>query len=258
MKDLVDAVSSRVKSPYFGYAVMSSIALNWHEYFLLAFAEENARQRLLEFNNATNSWSLLILPLLIGFAIAFASPWVRLFYDWVSKKPFELHDFMKLEAQNKITIKEAELEQARNELLAVKESELIERAKRDEEISSIANEETKEKLSKDIEQLRRERESSKNKNINDNNLIFKLSSEALEILKEAANDKNGTITISNTLSRRSIQVGKKTYGKDDQRSFVKYEYALESLLHNDLVKERDHKGELFELTSKGWDIAATL
>lgn len=258
MKDLVDAVSSRVKSPYFGYAVFASIALNWPEYFLLTFAEEHARQRLLEFDNATNSWYLLVLPLLIGFAIAFASPWIRLFYDWVSKKPLEMHDFMRLEAQNKITIKEAELEQARNELFAVKESELIERAKRDEEISNITDEETKEKLSQDIEQLRRERESLKNRNINDDNLTFKLSSEALELLKEAANNKNGAIVISNTLSGRSIQVGMHKFGKDDQRSFVKYEDALELLEHNDLVREIGHKGEVFELTSNGWDIAFTL
>ncbi|HFD31677.1 MAG TPA: hypothetical protein ENJ28_03030 [Gammaproteobacteria bacterium] len=264
MKEIVDAIGTRIKSPYFGYAVFAFIALNWRALFILLLSDVSPQERILEFNNETSIWTLLVLPLSFGFIVALSSPWLRLFFESVSRKPFELTDTLKLEAQHKNTIKQAELEQSRSNLFAIKEKELIERAKRDEEVAEITDEETKERLSQELEQLRKERdklssELSNRKNKSDPlSDLLELSNKAAKLLLEAAKDKNGTIMVSNTLGGRSFQVGSETFGKENSREFSKYEEGLEELVTFGFVKERGGKGEIFELTNKGWKASNVL
>ncbi|NQY26226.1 MAG: hypothetical protein HRT92_03510 [Piscirickettsiaceae bacterium] len=267
MKEIVDAIGTRIKSPYFGYSILAFIALNWREIFLILLSESAPQARILEFDQATSFSSLLGLPLLIGALVALLTPWVKLIFEYSSKKPIELIDVLKLEAQHKITIKQAQLEQSRTDFFAIKEKELIERARRDEEVSAIANEETKEKLSIELEQLRNERdklshevrEKDTKESLKDPLLaLSKLSDPAIEILLATKNNKNGTIKIIATLQGRAIHAGTDTFGTEDQRTYVKYEEGLEELVELGLVKSRDLSGDVYELTSLGWETANVL
>lgn len=187
--------------------------------------------------------------------VTILSPWIRFAFNYISKKTFELLDNQQLESEHKKTIKKAELERSRADLFATKETELIQRAKRGEEISEIENEELKERLKHEIDSLRRERDQlSETREENE----FNLSDIETEILRAAAQNGNGNIYRRDYISGRSIQVGTLVLGQEGPREFSKYESALKSLLIKRLIQEVDQDGKLFELTHTGWKVADTL
>ncbi|WP_345984489.1 hypothetical protein WCX49_07565 [Sulfurimonas sp. HSL-1656] len=253
MDEFVDAVTSRFKSPYFGYALLAFFALNWRGIFLLTVTDASPQDRLAAFDSVTDIYTLLILPLLTGAAVAASSHWVRFVFGLIARKPLELIDNMHLETEHKKTIRQTELEQSRTELFALKEKELIDRAKRDVEVAEISDKSLKQKLSAEIESLRRERDELSKKTHE-----IQLSKEAHELLKAAASNKNGTIMKPQTINKRSIQAGGLIFGSESQRDFVKYEAALDELVNHDLVKDRGYKGEIYELTHSGWQFASAL
>ncbi len=256
MNDIVDAITTRFKAPYFGYALLAFFALNWRGIFLLMVSDATPLERLSAFDNVTDIYSLVIWPLITGAAVAATAHWVRYIFGMISKKPLELIDNLDLEAQHKRAIRQAELEQSRTKLFSIKETELIDRAKRDEEVERISDKSEREKLKNELERLRRERdelyeEAFNNKNIN-------LSEEARSLLLAAASDKNGIILKPQTLGSRSIQAGGSNFGHESQRDYAKYEAALEELVSYELAKDRGFKGEMYELTHAGWELASSI
>ena len=257
MDDFVDAVTSRFKSPYFGYALLAFLALNWRGIFLLAVSDANPQERLAAFDSETNIYTLIILPLFTGAVVAATTYWVRFVFGMIARKPLELIDNLYLEAEHKRAIRQTELEQSRTELFAIKETELIDRAKRDEEVAGISDESVKQKLSAELESIRRERDKLYNE-INNNDETIQLSKEAQKLLIAASSDKNGTIFKPQTIGKRSIQAGGNAFGNESQRDYAKYEAALEELITYDLVIDRGNKGELYELTHAGWQLSNEL
>ncbi len=93
---------------------------------------------------------------------------------------------------------------------------------------------------------------------NDSN-IPTLSEEARVLLKEASYDKNGVILYLRYLGGTDIQTnGKNLISNKDPRIIVKWEEALQALVNEKLVIERGYKGEIFEITSKGYQLADLL
>lgn len=85
-----------------------------------------------------------------------------------------------------------------------------------------------------------------------------LSKEAKEILIAASLDINGNIMRTSSLSGRDIQAGKNSFGSKDQKSFAKYDAALDQLVEHGFVKTVGLKGEVFEITHKGWKVVEEL
>lgn len=261
MKEVFEAVESRIKSPYFGYAVIAFFALNWQGVFLLLVSDGTAIERIAEFEKETSTLTLLVLPLIVAALVAASTHWVKYIFERVSSKPLELIAELSLEAEHKRTIKQTELEQSRAKLFEVKEQEIIDRAKRDEAIAEL-DDESKKKVEAEIEQLRKTRDqlSVEVKNFHPPSEITqeyiearqKFTYEEFELLNAAVKDGDGTIIKLRTLGGSSIQVGKVIFGDKDKKEFAKYEAALESLVNRGLVKSRGNKNELFELTDNGW------
>jgi Domain of unknown function (DUF4062) len=83
-----------------------------------------------------------------------------------------------------------------------------------------------------------------------------LSQEARILLKEASLDRGGTIIHAQFIGGSAIQTnGKNLVPSDDRREVAKWEEALEQLRANDLVVDRGHKGEVFEITNLGYQVA---
>lgn len=257
MNDIVDAITTRFKAPYFGYALLAFFALNWRGIFLLMTSDATPPERLAAFDNETNIYSLVILPLITGAAVAATAHWVRYVFGIISRKPLELIDNLDLEAQHNRSIRQAELEQSRTKLFSIKEVELIDRAKRDEEVEKISDKSEREKLKGELERLRRERDELYEEAFG-NDKSIKLSEEARNLLLAAASDKNGTILKPQTLGSRSIQAGGSNFGQKSQRDYAKYEAALEELVSYELAKDRGFKGEVYELTHAGWELSSSL
>lgn len=257
MQDVLDAISARIKAPYFGYALLAFIGLNWRGIFLLSVTNGSPQERLAAFDAETSAWSLIVLPLLAGGLITLISPWIRLGFGLLSKRPFEHIDNLHLDSEHKKTLRKTQLEQSRSAFFASKESELIERAKRDEEILEIEDEQLKEKLKKEIDALRREREEMSIALTERENSV-RVSAQGREILKAAAQDKSGSIMRMSYIGGRTIQAGRLTFGEESSRDFAKYDSALSDLVSSGLVSAVGNKGEMFELTNAGWQLADAL
>lgn len=85
-----------------------------------------------------------------------------------------------------------------------------------------------------------------------------LSSNAEQLLKASAQDSGGTILRLSYVGGSAIQAGSRTFGGDSGREFAKWENALEELIADNLVVARGYKGEVFELTHRGWSVADEL
>ena len=59
MKDIVDAINSRVKEPYFGYAFLSFLAINWKAIFLLIYSKGSAEAKIIAFEGTTTTFSFV-------------------------------------------------------------------------------------------------------------------------------------------------------------------------------------------------------
>jgi hypothetical protein len=84
---------------------------------------------------------------------------------------------------------------------------------------------------------------------------YRLSDEAQILLKSAASRDDGTILKISMLGGRLIRAGVTTFGTGGGRESAKWEHALNELLNERLVVERGYKGEVFELTHEGWNLA---
>jgi hypothetical protein len=158
LKEVVEAVNNRIKSPYFGYSILAFLTWNWKALFLFATSKADPPLRIAAFEEQTNYFSLFVGPLLVGVLVAAATYWIKLGFELVARKPLGRLDSLALEALHAKTIKQTELEQARSKLFAAKEEELIDRATRDAKVEQISDESTKENLSIQLEKLRRERD----------------------------------------------------------------------------------------------------
>ncbi|MDY0300311.1 MAG: hypothetical protein RBQ99_01870 [Trichlorobacter sp.] len=86
--------------------------------------------------------------------------------------------------------------------------------------------------------------------------IPKLSQEARVLLKEASQDDGGTILHARYIGGTAIQTnGKNLIPSNDRREVAKWEDALEQLRSYDLVLDRGYKGEVFEITNLGYQVA---
>ena len=80
--------------------------------------------------------------------------------------------------------------------------------------------------------------------------------EARVLLKEASQDGGGTIIHARYIGGTSIQTnGKNLIPSNERREVAKWEQALEDLKAKDLVVDRGHKGEVFEITNLGYQVA---
>lgn len=83
-----------------------------------------------------------------------------------------------------------------------------------------------------------------------------LSPEARVLLKEASQDSGGTIIQARYIGGTAIQTnGKNLIPSNERREVAKWEDALEQLKSNGLVVDRGFKGEVFEITNLGYQIA---
>ncbi len=86
--------------------------------------------------------------------------------------------------------------------------------------------------------------------------IPQISEEARILLKEASKDNHGTILYVRTFDGTDIQTnGKNLIPEQNPRIVAQWKSALNELLHTDLIVERGQKGEVFQVTRAGYQLA---
>ena len=155
MKDIYEAIESRVKSPLFAYLLLSFIGFNWKAFFFLFIDQGSVDARILYFESHTSILSLLIYPFLTAAIYSAIHPWITYFFLRISNKPTELKNSLQASSEHKLLTKRGEYEGERQNLKAQAEERLISIAKnRDQELRDIADPDVRENLKEEIEELR--------------------------------------------------------------------------------------------------------
>lgn len=93
----------------------------------------------------------------------------------------------------------------------------------------------------------------------DNVAGVNLSPEARTLLIEASQDRNGTIIYHKSYSHTLFQTNDKELCQDQSaRSVARWKGALETLLNHKLLEDRGHKGQVLNLTDRGFEVADLL
>jgi len=92
-----------------------------------------------------------------------------------------------------------------------------------------------------------------------NPIFTQLTKEARELLVEAAKDKSGVLMRLRTFGGTFVQTNGRQFSEaGNSRSEALWEGALDQLRENGLVQDAGHKGEVFRLTNRGYEIADLL
>ncbi|WP_411360358.1 hypothetical protein [Pseudidiomarina salilacus] len=84
----------------------------------------------------------------------------------------------------------------------------------------------------------------------------KLSDESRILLKEASQDRNGTIMHLRHLGGTNIQTNSKNFiESNERREIARWEAAIEELVSKELLIARGYKGEIFEISNLGYQVA---
>lgn len=137
MSDILDAISNRLKSAYFGYAALSFIGINWRELFFLVAAERTVLERIEHFDVNTDTCTLFLYPLGIAALLSLLTPWSKLIFGYIAQKPTSMLGTILAKSENKIIIERTEHENSRNLLFSGREQEVLDQAKRDEQLNDI-------------------------------------------------------------------------------------------------------------------------
>ncbi len=256
MKEIIDAINTRIKAPYFGYSLLAFAAFNWRGIFLLLASDGTAEVRLAKFDEHTTHLTLVAYPLLVGAAVAASAAWIKLIFDAIAKKPIELIDNLHLDSEHRKTIRKMELEQSRNALFSARERELIERAKRDTEVEGIENEIVRQKVAEEIEALRLERDRLSSQGA-PADINRQLSKEELDLLK-AAGAGDGAILRIDYIDGSYLKAGNTIFGHKDPREMSRYSAALQALISKSLVQASNDTPGVFALTHMGWQAVDAL
>lgn len=252
MGDVLDAVSARIKAPYFGYAVLAFFAWNWRGLFLLVMTEGTPEQRLAAFDMYTSVWSLYAAPLLTGVFVAATAEWIRLGFEWAARNPRHKIAMSELREEDQKIKEKLKLQAQRQEIDANEEEKIIERAKReDKAVQEIESEEVKQRLQAELEKRRLEKDRALE-------IAESLSDPEAEMLREAAKDQKGTILKVGYIGGEEIQIANLSFGASSPRDFSRYEAALKSLQRKGLVEQKGAKGNYFQLTDLGWQASEKL
>jgi hypothetical protein len=86
-----------------------------------------------------------------------------------------------------------------------------------------------------------------------------LSKDAEVLLKEASLSSNGRIMKFQFIGGFGIQTNGKKFNEDNSpRERAKWDDAINELLQGGLVESRGYKGEIYEITSKGFEVADSI
>lgn len=81
---------------------------------------------------------------------------------------------------------------------------------------------------------------------------------AKELLLEAAKDQSGTILHFRSFGGISIQTNGRTFDMSSPRAEALWEAALNELMALDLIQDPGYKGEIYQLTHKGYQVVDKL
>lgn len=210
IREIFDALSQRIRSPVIGYVILMVLLFNWKVFFFLFFSGESAEAKFTNFDDHTDRWSLFVFPTIVGIAAAILTPWINVVGQWAVTKPMLIHKKRNAEAAHELALLKAGHKNAENKLI----EGLIEAAKQDEQVMQIEDDETRNRLQQQINELREERSSNlalSGDASSDRMAGLRMEIELIGKLAENARQL-GKHDESNSLLREAIELNRKLHG----------------------------------------------
>lgn len=269
----IDEIVNSIKAELYDRAVsplMGSFLISWsicnHKFLMVIFAKLDVADKFkiieqqlyssvfqAEFNNV--ALMLFVYPLVASLLYIYLYPLAaKPAFKYARNRQKELKEIKtKIEDETPLTLEESKA--IRTQFSQLEDEYLKEIERKNREIERKNNE---------IERLTAEIQQSRTAPFfvdqdDDTKKLFdasKLSEKATTLLKVACEDKQGRITYNRYIGGTSIQVGKNDLvNTNDRKILSSWEDALKELIVHELVIQRGSEGQIYELTSKGYDVA---
>jgi hypothetical protein len=260
VKEIFDVLGARLRTPILGNFLLAVALLNWRAFFQLFFGDQNVDLKIEQFDESTSTVSLLWLPLLLGLIFSVLQPLIALLGSFIAYWPVHQKRLLQLKSDTGYDDQKQESELHRKRRLALVEEELIAKAKRDEEVASIDDNNLRLSLQRELDDLRqKELTSSVESGLKRTDWEYTLSPFSKELIVEAATSKNGEIIKMKTLGGTTFQAGSfSTETMQGGPELANYEFAIGELMLNGLIRDIGTNGEIFRLTKIGYDAAEIL
>ncbi|WP_282077681.1 hypothetical protein [Epibacterium ulvae] len=281
VKDIFDAFSERVRSPFLGSILLAFAFWNWQVLWFVLFADVPVADRIAYFDAHTDRWQSYLYPILSGVAFAVFMPWLRYVGAEIAKRPnARLKQLQSEEARQrriahirasiaeekaKSDLKVAQFEMAlaeeeaksaaeaaAAEAKAHREQELIEAKKRLDEAREVGAEE---ELQETRETLTARREAAVSAAAIDEEVAGMAANPYfLNFLHLAVSSPIGRISIRDNVVFRVAQDGKHeiAWRPETHRERLLFKEALAELKHSKLFERLDHNQ--FEISQAGYDM----
>lgn len=105
LKELVEALSARIKSPIVGSIVLAFVIVNWKPLFFLLFSGAPAVTKFAFYDGNMTGSLPYVSPVIIGLAFALLLPWVNFWGAKAVEAPITWHRNMQLDAAHAETEK---------------------------------------------------------------------------------------------------------------------------------------------------------
>ena len=153
-KEMIAAISNRIKSRVVSSILLSFIAINWKVIFFVLFEPVGSEVKFTYFDANTSPKTLYWLPIAFGCIFAVIAPWLTVMGQLLSYPADKLRKKILNNANHDDLVDKLDYEVKLREYKANKEQALIDEAKRDEVVKSISDPEIRAKLEQQIEEER--------------------------------------------------------------------------------------------------------
>ncbi|HCE8954083.1 TPA: hypothetical protein NHT77_003299 [Raoultella ornithinolytica] len=111
LSSLLDAIKSRLISPFFGNFILSWLAVNWKVVIFALFTKNNDSSIIIEKLSGTIGWvDFLIAPAIIALILCLVIPSINLTIEFLTSKISKTSKMIKLSQEEKIRLKASEIE----------------------------------------------------------------------------------------------------------------------------------------------------
>ena len=154
MNDLLDAISDRIKTPFYGYVSIAFLCINWREITFLIVSNDEISRRIEYFDENTTLVCLAIYPVIIGVVLSILGPWLKWFLTEVTTYPVNRISLRAIKSENDLVLERTRLENSRNALFDEQSQTVVELAKKEDELADIQDVAAREHAKIGIEELR--------------------------------------------------------------------------------------------------------
>lgn len=263
MREIIDAIGNRIRSPVWGNFLLSILIVNWNHFLVLLFSNRAIESRVADFKSAINITEFLLIPIGLAICISIAAPFASLIGAWLSYWPKHKARMLQLRSDGYYEDEKQRLDISRRKKIAEVETQLIGQAKRDEEVESISNDELRHELRSEIDKLRQSTlhisPPTPSLDYESDPANLHIGKESQKLLRRASNSKEGQIRHLRLLSGTHFSAGDWSSGElSDPKLIANYEDAIEELGRNGLIKDRTGKGQVYSVTKNGYEYVSTL